>query len=134
MIESVHEGGCLCGAVRYRTVGRPAAVGHCHCRLCQRAGGAPVITWAVFRRERFAFSKGSPRAYRSSDHAVREFCGDCGTQLTFLDERLPELVDVTVASLDRPERTQPTFEIWTDSRQPWLHLGGELDSWTGPRE
>src|SRR5262249_8230713 len=45
------SGGCLCGAVRYEIRGKPREVSHCHCATCRRAAGAPVVTWATYRRE-----------------------------------------------------------------------------------
>ena len=44
----VTDGGCLCGAVRYRLEGPPLhADYYCHCRMCQRAAGAPVVAWGT---------------------------------------------------------------------------------------
>lgn len=40
-----YEGGCRCGAIRYRITGEPLSAGFCHCRMCQRAAGAPVVAW-----------------------------------------------------------------------------------------
>ena len=54
------EGGCLCGAVRYRCVGEPLWVAHCHCQSCRRASGSVVMTWAGFRGENYRFIQGSP--------------------------------------------------------------------------
>ncbi|MCZ6863891.1 MAG: GFA family protein, partial [Alphaproteobacteria bacterium] len=32
-----HEGGCLCGSVRYRAVvDDSGAAGHCHCGMCRK--------------------------------------------------------------------------------------------------
>ena len=42
------EGGCFCGAVRYRVEGEPIQSDYCHCRMCQRAGGAPVVAWGTW--------------------------------------------------------------------------------------
>ena len=39
------DGGCLCGAVRYAALGPPVDAGYCHCRICQRSSGTPVLTW-----------------------------------------------------------------------------------------
>src|SRR5262245_62100457 len=95
-------GGCLCGAVRYRVRGEPVDTGYCHCTLCRRSAGAPVNAWTTFPIGAFAFTRGKPKAFRSSPHAVRHFCRRCGTQLTFRKTPKPESVDVTVATLDRP--------------------------------
>ena len=39
------EGGCGCGAVRYRVTGAPQWASHCHCRDCRRTAGAPYVTY-----------------------------------------------------------------------------------------
>ena len=56
MVESTYtEGGCLCGAIRYRVIAEPIARSICHCLSCRRASGAPSVAWAVFRPEDFRF-------------------------------------------------------------------------------
>ena len=54
------EGGCLCGAVRYRVSGSPYHQTHCHCTLCRRASGAPFVTWFSVAREGFLVTQGKP--------------------------------------------------------------------------
>jgi hypothetical protein len=73
------EGGCLCGKVRYRISAEPRGADYCHCRMCQRASGAPVVPWLTVAREGFAWIKGEPAVYRSSRKAERLFCPTCGT-------------------------------------------------------
>jgi len=36
----IHEGGCVCGGVRYRTTGKPQRVSACACTWCQKRSGA----------------------------------------------------------------------------------------------
>lgn len=120
------EGGCLCGALRYRIAGPIDWVAHCHCSMCRRTSGAVVVTWLTVPATRFTFIRGAPARYRSSDHAERTFCPGCGTQLTFVSSRFPESVDVTVGTLDDPDRTPADHQIWTENRVSWLHLDEDL--------
>jgi hypothetical protein len=114
------EGGCFCGAVRYRVEGEPVDAGYCHCRMCQRSAGAPVLAWGTWRQERFAWLTPEPRTCRSSAHGQRRFCGACGTQLLFWTSEAPALVDVNLATLDDPAAVRPQHHGWTDSRIPWF--------------
>ena len=120
------EGGCLCGAVRYRLERPPLHADYCHCRLCRRSAGAPVVAWGTWPADRFAWLRGEPRTFASSKAGERSFCPGCGTQLTFVATDDPAFLDVTLASLDDPAAFAPEAHIWTTSRIPWLDLGDEL--------
>ena len=126
------EGGCLCGAVRYRVEGPPLHAGYCHCRMCQRAAGAPVVAWGAWPAGRFAWLQGKPGRFASSAKGERSFCPSCGTSLTSVDPGDRRLVEVTLASLDDPAAFPPEEHIWTASRIRWLELGDELPRHTGP--
>ncbi len=116
----MREGGCLCGEVRYTVEGEPRVVVHCHCRMCQKAAGAAFLTWATFPVSALRYTRGQPASYRSSVRALREFCGACGSQLVFRVEAEDGL-DITVASLDRPDDLTPAANIWTTSRRAFMH-------------
>ena len=47
--ETVYEGGCLCGDIRYRATSEPEFVTHCHCQMCRKHSGALFATDAGFR-------------------------------------------------------------------------------------
>jgi hypothetical protein len=118
-------GGCLCGAIRYRLSAKPIDAGYCHCRLCQRSSGAPVMAWATFAATDFSYTHGIPSIYHSSSQGLREFCGGCGTPLVF--RRTGETtVDVTMASLDETAAIAPEYHIWTTSRIAWFETRDEL--------
>ena len=98
-------GGCQCGAVRYELTARPRGASICHCRMCQKAGGAPFMAFTGgVRQEHFVFTRGEPAIYRSSEIAERGFCAFCGTPLTY---RLigRDRISVTIGSLDQPGRS-----------------------------
>jgi hypothetical protein len=120
------EGGCLCGAVRYRISAEPSHADYCHCRMCQRATGAPVVPWLTVASEAFAWTTGEPAVYPSSPKAERLFCPVCGTQLVFREPAEPDQVDVTVASLDEPAAVRPGHHIWTTSRISWFDTADDL--------
>jgi uncharacterized glyoxalase superfamily protein PhnB len=125
------EGGCFCGAIRYRVEGAPSAISICHCQSCRRASGAPTVSWFVIARGQFTLLSGSPVTYRSSAHVDRGFCGKCGTPLTYVHDSAPDTVELTTASLDHPSAMQPTREIWLSDKLPWVPVNQELDHHSG---
>ncbi len=120
------SGACLCGAIAYELEGDPIDAGFCHCRLCQRSSGAPVVAWGTWRWDCLHVLRGEPRVFRSSAKGERKFCEACGTQLLFVHQDAPLLVDVTLASLDEPERVVPHYHIWRMSRISWLETADTL--------
>ncbi|MEZ5996869.1 MAG: GFA family protein [Hyphomonadaceae bacterium] len=113
-------GGCLCGAVRYRTRGAPRATSHCHCRSCRRATGGPSLAWVIFEEDQVTIEHGVLTIFESSPGVERGFCGRCGASLTYRRANRPGLFDVTTASLDDPEAFPPEKEIWTSERLSWV--------------
>lgn len=84
----MHEGGCVCGAVRYRTSGDPVRVTVCHCTWCQRRTGSAFSVEAIFNEDEVALNDGARTRYRHiSDRSGRwldlEFCPRCGTNIGF---------------------------------------------------
>lgn len=114
------EGGCFCGQVRYRIEDGDYPAAHCHCTMCRRTSGAPFVTWLVVPKDKFAYTAGTPTKLRSSDRGRRFFCSSCGTPVTCIVDEHPDNVDVTLGSLDEPQRFVPRFEIHTDTRLDWV--------------
>lgn len=131
---AIHEGGCLCGAVRYRADAPPKHVNHCHCRMCRVGSGAPILTWVTFSRDRFRWTKGAPTMRRSSDIAQRGFCNTCGTALLWQGDAGPGEIDVTAGSLDRPEGIAPQDHLWTESALPWFTVVDDLPRYQRSRK
>jgi hypothetical protein len=130
------EGGCLCGAVRYRVAGPPMDAGYCHCRLCQRSSGAPLLAWFTVEAASFSYTVGEPAIFRSSAAAQREFCSRCGTQIVFRRSTAAISIDVTLASLDDPALVVPEYHIWRASRIAWFETADHLPRFddAGPDE
>jgi hypothetical protein len=127
------EGGCFCGAIRYRARAAPIVSMVCHCRSCRRTSGVPAVPWLTFRASEFAFVRGTPAAFASSPPVTRTFCPTCGTSLTYVHAGRPDEVDVTTASLDDPERFPPTYHAWIGEGIGWLRFGDGLPTFAAAR-
>ncbi|MBN34620.1 MAG: hypothetical protein CMM46_07545 [Rhodospirillaceae bacterium] len=126
-----HEGGCLCGAVRYHGQLAPDQTAtHCFCRMCRKANGGVFVTWVALSSASFSFSHGDPHRFRSSDLAERSFCGTCGGALTFHSigdpKGPPGVIWAALGSLDRPEEIVPTHHIFAADKPAWLELDDNL--------
>jgi len=131
--ETMIEGGCFCGFVRYQVRGRPFHETNCHCSICRRTTGAPFVTWFTVPVAEFTFTAGTPTRFRSSDHGSRRFCPRCGTQLTFQSSQHADELDVTTCSLDHPERVAPRDHTHTSSQLPWVKLADDLPRFLAAR-
>jgi hypothetical protein len=132
-VESNIEGGCLCGAVRYRARVAPHWSMVCHCRTCRRACGAPVVAWVTFAQAQFAFNRGVPARHASSEPVTRTFCAACGTALTYAHADDAANIDVTTCSLDQAEAFPPTHHSWTGHDLTWVRFGDGLPAYPGSR-
>lgn len=119
------EGGCQCGAIRYRLSGEPIMTAICHCSMCRRANAAPAVAWAMYTQEQVRFS-GEPKTYASSPDARRGFCPHCGTQISFTADYIPGLVDLTIGSLDEPDALPPQFHYWHSRHLAWVEFADAL--------
>ena len=126
MPTTVHEGGCICGAVRYRVTGNPTNSMVCHCRSCRRVAASPVVAWVTFPAGQFELLKGRPTAFHSSKPVRRTFCAACGTPLTYEVSGSVGFVDVTTCSLDDPEAFPPTHHSWLSHDLAWVRFGDGL--------
>ena len=104
----VHEGGCVCGAVRYETRGDPLRVTVCHCKFCQRATGSAYMVEPIFRLGDLRVTRGSPATHHhrsggSGKFVHIHFCAACGTKLYLTFERFAETCGVYAGTFDDPD-------------------------------
>lgn len=118
-------GGCLCGAVRYEIATPPLGTSYCHCEDCRRASGAPAVAWTFFRSSSLRFTASPPKTLHWAERE-RTFCPHCGTPISFFDPSIPQIFEVTTASLDRPEDFPPGDHNWVSDRLPWFPTGDGL--------
>ena len=116
-------GGCLCGAVRYRSGTRPSAVGYCHCSQCRIQTGLALAAASV-PADNFEV-EGQVRWYAASDTAERGFCPTCGT-LLFWRAHGADTVDVMAGSLDDQSSLVAERHIFVADKPAWHEIGDGL--------
>ena len=122
-------GGCQCGAIRFAVNAAPTRVSICHCRMCQKATGSPFASLADIPHAQFAWTRGTPAAFKSSSIAERDFCSQCGTPLSYRRIDGPN-IEIMTGAFDRPDRVVPTRQFGSESRLGWVGNVSNLPSKT----
>ncbi len=128
------EGGCLCGAVRYKVSADPLVMRACWCRLCQFiAAGSATINLA-FPSDAQTITR-TLKDYASTADSGRRmhrrFCPACGTHILSEAEERPHLVIVRAGTLDDPDIVKLDAQIWTASAPAWAHLDPDTEQFDG---
>ena len=125
----MHEGGCLCGSIRFRFGTTDITCAICYCRDCQYiSGGEPA---AVVRVRRNSLTiDGSPTEYLSiadsGTEVSRSFCPRCGTPLFASNPKDPEYIAVKAGALDDPSIFDAQLNVWPESAQSWHSVDDSL--------
>jgi hypothetical protein len=127
MTSKTPEGGCACGAVRYRLNDEPIFVNNCHCTLCQRQTGSTSVVNAFVETEHLVQLSGETtrhivKAGSGGDHMIVR-CSTCGTAMWSFYPRLGELgAGVRAGTLDNPSAVTPDAAIFTGNKMKWVTL------------
>ncbi len=121
------DGGCTCGAVRYRMTSKPMFVHCCHCRWCQRETGASFALNALIEADRVSLLKGEVEVIDTPSNSGKgqkiARCPKC--HITFWSNYAgagDAVRFVRVGTLDEPDQLPPDIHIFTSSKQPWVVL------------
>jgi hypothetical protein len=130
-MAEIHEGGCLCGKVRYRVVGNPNIAAVCHCTFCKRRTGSAFGTSAYFDEAAVDIT-GVLKTYEyHSDESNRwiktEFCLTCGTTVTWTGEALPGGRGIAGGTFDDPNWIKPQLHLWTRSALHWIVFPADVE-------
>jgi hypothetical protein len=125
MISVPREGGCACGAVRYRLTSDPIFTHCCHCLNCQRQTGSAFVINLLIEADRVELLAGDPLPVdvpRDDGSTQRIFrCPTCQVAV-FSRYTRPELRYVRGGTLDEPLSVEPDVHIFTRSKLPWITL------------
>jgi hypothetical protein len=132
LVSSLREGGCACGAVRYRTTGAPLRTSICHCKSCQRRTGSAFGVNVYFKDDDFQVTRGALKSYQyRSDESERwlkmEFCPACGTTVSWTLEVVPGGRGVAAGTFDDTSWLKIERHAWTRSKQHWVQIPAGLE-------
>ena len=119
------EGGCTCGAIRYRLTDSPLVTHCCHCSWCQGMSGSAFILNAWIETDRVELMRGMPEEVDVPTPSGGPYrvarCPSCAMILwgTF---GAPLFRFVRVGTLDAPGQLTPDVHIYTSTKVPWLNI------------
>jgi hypothetical protein len=120
------EGGCACGALRYRLTSDPMFVHCCHCRDCQRQTGSAFVLNALIESDRMTMLSGAPEPVPVPTDSGRPHeifrCSKCWTAICSDYGRRGVLWFLRVGTLDDPSALPPDVHIYIRSKLPWVTL------------
>ena len=126
------EGGCLCGAVRYKGP-EAGGGGHCHCVDCRKSSGTGFCSHMMVPEAGFAVT-GEVRFFDkpadSGNVVSRGFCPTCGSAVYSTNSGMPGMVFVRASGLDDPEVFRPQMVVYTDRAVSWSRIDPGLPSFS----
>lgn len=125
------NGGCLCGAIAYRCDAEPLLTAICHCRNCQKQTGTSFSLLVAVPTGTLGIEGGTLQTFSdvgdSGLPVLRKFCGNCGSPIASQLDAMPEMEFIKAGTLEDTSWLSPSMEIWCDSAQPWLIIGGSRE-------
>lgn len=120
------EGGCLCGAIRYRIDEELKQAGSCYCSMCRKSHGAAFGTYAAVPDGSLTWLSGKDevKIYRSSTEGGRAFCPRCGSTLGAVENDV--LKWVTLGTVDGDPGVRSQAHIFVASKAPWHDITDDL--------
>jgi len=99
MTDEYVEGGCHCGAVRFRVRGRPDHLVVCNCSICSKKG---YLHWFVSRDDfELLTAEDAVATYTFGTHTAKHhFCKTCGIAPFYIARSHPDGIDVNARCCD----------------------------------
>lgn len=124
------HGTCLCGAVRIVARMKNSSIGACHCTMCQKWGGGPLLAAECETDVEFDGAE-HISTFASSEWAERGFCRECGTHL-FYRLKEPGYYAVPVGLFDDGDGWTFDAQIFIDQKPPFYSFAEKTKDLTGP--
>lgn len=127
--ELEKQGSCLCGAVKVSAKTKSNHVDACHCNMCRKWGGGPLLAIQCGEDVNFEGNE-NISVFSSSEWAERGFCSKCGTHLFY---RLKEAnyYALPAGLLDDEENFVLELQIFIDEKPSFYTFANKTKNMTG---
>jgi len=130
-----YEGGCVCGAIRYRLRDEPLTFYVCHCTDCQKQTSTAFNLSMPVARDAFELVRGEPGRYSvpfsGGRHWEGRYCTACITRVWSEPPKFPAVINLRPGTLDDTSWLRPVGHIWTRSAQPWVTIPSDTLNYEG---
>lgn len=123
------KGRCLCGAVQFTTQELAKNVGACHCSMCRKWGGGPLLAVDCGSNVQFKGEE-SIATYSSSDWAERGFCKQCGTHLFYRLKQTGQYI-MPAGLLGDDVKLDFDHQIFIDEKPAFYSFSNQTEDMTG---
>jgi len=122
------SGSCLCGKVAIEAKAADLHVGACHCGMCRKWGGGPLLavdggTEITINGEEFV------SRYSSSEWAERVFCKECGTHLFYLLKDGGQYI-LSAGLLEQQDQMEMDHQIFIDKKPEYYAFSNDTQNMT----
>lgn len=123
-------GGCLCGLVRFEVSEVNLQAINCHCSICRRQSGAPLMSFVAAPLQGFAYTQGEENIsyYATSRDFGRTFCKLCGAPLPIVDSQHHKIY-IPAPDLDDQQGIRVDAHMFVASKAPWHRIGDEAQQY-----
>lgn len=120
---------CLCGAVELEVELSNSDVAACHCRMCRKWSGGPMMV--IDSGELKSISNESlVTRYQSSEWAERGFCAKCGTHLFYFLKPASQY-HFPIGLLEDDAKFKLSHQIFIDEKPEYYSFSNETHNMTG---
>ena len=120
-MADLHQGSCLCGAVRFDVSGSLPGPDACHCSKCRKHSGHVFASTDVPRSAVTVHGEDKVGWYQSSDKACRGFCSLCGSSL-FWDPLFKDWIGLAMGAFDTPTQMQLAIHIFVADKGDYYEI------------
>jgi hypothetical protein len=122
------KGSCLCGVVQIAAQAVSGSIGACHCTMCRKWGGGPLMATECGTEVSFAGEE-NITVFNSSDWAERGFCKQCGSHLFYRLKHSGEYF-MPAGLFEDDEGFELTHQVFIDQKPSWYAFANETEDMT----